>query len=217
MIGMGFAVFIHRADSIYNDRPAEQYQFPRQYLDRAEACIGNWIIYYEPQKVTQTRGYFAIAKVEKIVPDPTASGMYLAIIDPPSYLPFPNPVPFKGPGGYPERELGGRGQWAVRPISNSDFNRIIELGLAESAALLPRIDAGPVADFEEVQTPYQFEQNRDRVNYFSSRIVRDRVFRRVVLRAYGERCAITGLKLINGGGRGGTYSAGRRERPGYCE
>jgi len=31
--------------------------------------------------------------------------------------------------------------------------------------------------------------------------VRDRVFRRLVLRAYDSRCAITGLKLINGGGR----------------
>jgi len=27
------------------------------------------------------------------------------------------------------------------------------------------------------------------------------VFRRVVLRAYDQRCAVTGLKLINGGGR----------------
>lgn len=27
------------------------------------------------------------------------------------------------------------------------------------------------------------------------------MFRRVVLTAYGERCAMTGLKLINGGGR----------------
>ncbi len=32
-------------------------------------------------------------------------------------------------------------------------------------------------------------------------VVRDRVFRRVVLRAYDECCAVTGLKLINGGGR----------------
>jgi putative restriction endonuclease len=31
--------------------------------------------------------------------------------------------------------------------------------------------------------------------------MRDRVFRRIVLRAYNERCAISGLKLINGGGR----------------
>src|SRR6185437_2739831 len=46
-----------------------------------------------------------------------------------------------------------------------------------------------------------FEQERDRVAYLISRIVRDRVFRRVVLRAYGDRCAITGLRLINGAGR----------------
>lgn len=31
--------------------------------------------------------------------------------------------------------------------------------------------------------------------------MRDRVFRRIVLRAYDERCAISGLKLINGGRR----------------
>jgi putative restriction endonuclease len=39
------------------------------------------------------------------------------------------------------------------------------------------------------------------VSTVASRLVRDRVFRRIVLRAYDERCAITGLKLINGGGR----------------
>lgn len=25
-------IFVHRTDSIYDDSPAEQYQFPRQYL-----------------------------------------------------------------------------------------------------------------------------------------------------------------------------------------
>jgi len=48
---MGFGVFIHRLDSIYDDSPAEQYQFPSQYLRRVEACVGDWIIYYEPSKV----------------------------------------------------------------------------------------------------------------------------------------------------------------------
>lgn len=31
--------------------------------------------------------------------------------------------------------------------------------------------------------------------------MRDRVFRKIVLRSYGSRCAITGLKSINGSGR----------------
>jgi putative restriction endonuclease len=96
---MGFGVFIHRADSIYDDSPAERYQFPRQYLGRAEACVGDWIIYYEPRKILATRGYFAIAKVQQIIPDPGKSGMYLALIEPGSYLDFANPVPFNGPDG----------------------------------------------------------------------------------------------------------------------
>lgn len=72
---MGFGVFIHRSDSIYDDSPAERYQFPLPYLGRVEACVGDWIVYYEPRKVAETRGYFAIARVERVVPDPTTPGM----------------------------------------------------------------------------------------------------------------------------------------------
>jgi hypothetical protein len=57
---MGHGVFIHRADSIYDDSPAEKYQFPRQYRGRAEAWVGDWIVYHEPRKVAETRGYLAI-------------------------------------------------------------------------------------------------------------------------------------------------------------
>ena len=95
---MGFSVFIHRTDSIYDDSPADRYQFPRQYLGRVEACVGDWIVYYEPRKVAETRGYFAIAKVERVVPDPTALGMFLALIEPGSYLDFASPVPFSDEG-----------------------------------------------------------------------------------------------------------------------
>ncbi len=31
---MAFDVFIYRPDSIYDDSPAERYQFPRAYLGR---------------------------------------------------------------------------------------------------------------------------------------------------------------------------------------
>jgi len=206
---MGFGVFIHRSDSIYDDSPAERYQFPSQYLQRVQGCVGDWIIYYEPRKVAETRGYFAVAKVQQIIPDPATPGMYLALIEPGSYLDFVNPVPFSGAEGVVERgvlnaqgRISGRAQSAVRPVSPDDFSRIIALGLDDSEPLLPRIDANASpSGFEDEQAPFQFEQRRDRVSYISSRIVRDRVFRQVVLRAYDKRCAITGLKLINGGGR----------------
>ncbi len=210
---MGFGVFIHRTDSIYDDSPAEQYQFPSQYLGRVQACVGGWIIYYEPRKVVATRGYFAVAKVAQVIPDPKASGMYLALIEPGSYLDFVNAVPFSGPGGVIERgvlndagRISGRAQAAVRPISASDFNRILSVGLAEDQPELPRSDIAidairPSGLAESTQTPFIFEQERVRVAQLSSRIVRDRLFRRLILQAYDKRCAITGLKLINGGGR----------------
>ncbi|HEY6631176.1 MAG TPA: HNH endonuclease [Rhizobiaceae bacterium] len=206
---MAFGVFIHRSDSIYDDSPAERYQFPRQYLRRVEACIGDWIVYYEPRKVSATRGYFAVAKIGRVVPDQAAPDMFLALIEPGSYLDFADPVSFNMPDGIVERGLlneqgaiSGRAQSAVRPLSATDFNRIVSLGLGQRELVLPRVDDPVVlTGWQEEQAPFQSEQDRDRVDFLGSRIVRDRVFRQVVLRAYDERCAITGLKLINGGGR----------------
>jgi len=210
---MGFGVFIHRTDSIYDDSPAEQYQFPSQYLGRVQACLGDWIIYYEPRKVAATRGYFAVAKVAQVILDPKAPGMYLALIEPGSYLDFVNAVPFSGPDGVIERgvlndqgRISGRAQAAVRPISAADFDRILSMGLAEDQPELPRsgeaTEASHPAGFSDsARAPSMFEQERVRVAQLSSRIVRDRLFRRLILQAYDKRCAITGLKLINGGGR----------------
>lgn len=205
---MAFGVFIHRSDSVYDDSPAERYQFPSQYLGRVSACINDWILYYEPVKVSGTRGYFAVAKVDQVIPDPQAPGMYLALIEPGSYLEFANPVPFNGPDGLAERgllneegKISGRAQSAARPISSADFNHILDLGLEDRAPLLPRIDDLAAPLLQEERIPLLTEQERPRITKLVSRIERDRVFRRVVLRAYDERCAITGLKLINGGGR----------------
>ncbi|MDK4717764.1 HNH endonuclease [Rhizobium sp. CNPSo 3968] len=210
---MGFGVFIHRSDSIYDDSPAEQYQFPSQYLGRVQGCVGDWIIYYEPRKVAARRGYFAVAKVAHVIPDPKVAGMYLALIEPGSYLDFINPVPFNGPDGIMEHgvlnddgRISGRAQSAVRPISATDFNRILTTGLNEAEPELPRLDGVETADLtngfaDTAQAPFIFEQERDRVMQLTSRAIRNRLFRRLVLQAYDKRCAITGLKLINGGGR----------------
>jgi putative restriction endonuclease len=167
---MGFGVFIHRSDSIYEDSPAERYQFPRQYLSRVEACVGDWVVYYEPRKVADTRGYFAVAKIQRIIPDPAATGMYVALIEPGSYLDFPNLVPFNDATGPIERgvlneggRISGRAQSAVRPLSPDDFKRIVELGLQENAPLLPRLAEPPSASgFEEEQAPFRFDEQRER-------------------------------------------------------
>jgi putative restriction endonuclease len=100
-------------------------------------------------------------------------------------------------------KISGRAQAAVRGLSPADFGRIIGRGLDDIDWLLPRdqTDDLPRNQLDDVQAPFIGEQERERVTALTSRVVRDRVFRKVILRAYDERCAITGTKLINGGGR----------------
>jgi putative restriction endonuclease len=198
-------VFLYREDSRYEDRPWAVYQFPEVYLSRASQMVSDWVIYMEPVKAGR-KGYHAVAKVDRITPDPSTPGMHLAIIDPNSYLDFDHNVPFQSAGDYPERsvlnEVGnvsGRAQAAVRPIPTEDFNRIVGLGLNTHDELLPRSVAQVASSVAEEQAPYEFEQ--DRVQMLSKRTVRDRIFRTRVLTAYDRRCAFTGFQFINGGGR----------------
>lgn len=203
---MAKGVFLYREDSRYEDRPWAVYQFPEQYLTRASQMVGDWVIYMEPVKAGR-KGYHAVAKVERITPDPSHPGMHLAIIDPTSYLDFDHNVPFQVGGDYPERSVlndagnvSGRAQAAVRPIPPEDFNRIVGLGLDAHDELLPRSDAGTApSSVAEEQAPYEFEQ--DRVQMLTRRTIRDRIFRTRVLKAYDRRCAFTGFQFINGGGR----------------
>lgn len=206
---MAFGIFIHRSDSIYDDIPSERYQFPKQYLSRAQQCEGDWIVYLEPSKVKETKGYFAVAKVQEIIPDPRKPEMFLAVIEPGTYLDFGDPVSFRDENSVIESgllndqgKISGRAQAAVRTLSAEDFARIIERGLGRDEDILPRVgDTMQLPGFQDAQAPFQHMPARERVNQLTNRAVRDRNFRKNVLRAYGERCAITGLRLINGGGR----------------
>ena len=197
---MAKGVFLIRTDSIYDDRPEESYQFPSQYLSRAAQVVDDWIVYFEPVKAGR-RGYHAVAKVSQIVPDPSTNDMYLALIEPGSYLPLEREVPFRIDGEVVERgvlneasRISGRAQSAVRPLSDADFNRIVGLGVPDELEQSALASAGVA----EEQIP--FDAPRDRELMLTSRIVRDRVFRSKILEAYDCRCALTGLKFINGGG-----------------
>ena len=212
---MAHGIFIHRADSIYDDVPSERYQFPRQYLKRAQACVGDWIVYYEPRKVARTRGYFAVARVQEVLPDPRVSGMFLAVIEAGSYLDFGTHVAFRDHDGLVERGLtndagnvSARAQWSVRPLSREDFRRIVGLGLWGDDDKYPLAEDGlPTPGFEDPLASFFFDDERERVETLGSRVVRDRNFRKIVLTAYGKRCAVTGLRLINGGGRAEVQAA----------
>lgn len=206
---MAFGIFMHRPDSNYDDVPAQRYQFPKNYLKAARQIEGDWVLYLEPRKLPGSRGYFALARVEQIIPDPVQPDMYVALIAPGSYQVFGNPVDAYADGQLMERgllnaagKLSGRAQSAIRTVSEDDFFRILEWGMDVADAALDRLpDRAATPGFAEAQTPFAPPAPQDRLRQLSSRAMRNRNFRKAVLRAYGKRCAVTGWRLLNGGGR----------------
>lgn len=199
-------VLPHKAGSIYEDEPDVVYDFPRQYLKAVEEAVGDWIVYYEPVKAGP-RGYFAVAKIQRVIEKPGVDGRFLALIEPGTYLPFDAEVPRLVDGRPMERALseddgtpkkGGAVQLAVRRLPEPDFARIVNLGLPQDLERIEdtRYDPQPDALAEGAQL-----FDRPVLERLTRRPYRDVAFRRKVREAYGYRCAMSGLMLRNGGGR----------------
>lgn len=204
------AVFIASSHSAYDDRPGEVYHFPnRNYLSVVAKTVGDWVILYQGRR-GGVSGYYAVQRVERIVPDPTDPSHSYAILDRASLLSFERPVARFRANDTPYETglpiMGGKNTSSVREISDLDFAAIIDEGLREDITpdTLPR--EGPLPQpfqpgFAEALTGFVPLGNTDRAQILASRAFRDRAFARQVKAAYGARCAMSGLELRNGGGR----------------
>jgi putative restriction endonuclease len=219
---MAKAVFTTKIEPAYDDLPEERYHFPRAYLRQVESAVGDWIVYYEPRRANvapSSRGgrqaYFATARVTSIADDPKARDHYYASIA--DYLEFDRAVPFREGEYYYESQLrradgatskGAFGR-AVRPIPDAEFELILRTGFA--AVLAPEAVAAvstvgrraPPELSEDPAAPIE----RPIVERVVARPFRDAAFSAAVKSAYGETCAFTGLRLINGGGRAEVQAA----------
>lgn len=205
---MAKGVFTHKPLSDYDDVPWERYHFPRTYLRAVEQIVGDLVVYYEPGRIGtgETRGgreaYVATARVTGIADDPVRPGHYYARIE--DFVDFASPVPFRMGNRYLERILqrpdGGtnRGAFgrAVRLLSEDEYQLICRLGFSDPLPATARSEHELYAVAED---PVPFE--RPVVETLISRPLRDAAFQKRVLRAYGERCAVTGLLIRNGRNR----------------
>jgi putative restriction endonuclease len=214
------AVFDTKPDSAYDDDVASRYHFPRRYLDVASKSVGDWVVFRRPRAGGGTKAYFAVGRVARIEPDPTSEGYYYATIV--KFLPFDLPVPWLLDGRYSEAALRNlqkvsqiglflRGR-SIRPLEEADFVDIVSQGLSET--LDPRnavklgLDANSIDSSTAalLDTP-PMERERRIVEMLINRKIRDASFRRNVCEAYGDRCTVTGLRIVNGGGRAEVQAA----------
>jgi putative restriction endonuclease len=208
---MAKAVFTTKVTPSYEDLPEERYHFPRTYLNYVRRTVGDYIVYYEPRRSSaelSSRGgsqsYFAVARVESVTEDTNRSDHYFANIDRATYLDFDTAVPFYEGDQYYESALkkdddstnkGAFGR-AVRLVPDDEFDRILKAGFAPILGEKPAIEA-PSLEISEPTVPFE----RPIVEMMVSRPFRERSFMHNVRAAYSNRCAMTGLRLINGGGR----------------
>jgi putative restriction endonuclease len=148
-----------------------------------------------------------VAKIDRVIPKPGLDGRFLALIEPGSYLPFDREVPRLLAGRPREAALrgadggvkaGGAQQLAVRRLPEAEFAAIVREGLPEDLIEIEasRYDAAR-SEVDESAAPFE----RPVIERLVSRPFRDVAFRRKVRAAYDCRCAMSGLRLRNGGGR----------------
>lgn len=137
-----------------------------------------------------------------IQPDPAVSDHFYAFVS--DFLEFDRPVPFRYGDHYYEAGLrradGGtsRGAFgrAVRLIADAEFDLILKTGFETLLAPAPGADL-ELAGFAD--EPAIFD--RPVVERVISRPFRDAAFSGAVKSAYQNTCAVTGLRILNGGGR----------------
>jgi putative restriction endonuclease len=212
-------VFEISGASRYDDLIAERYHFPRVYLRLAEACIGDWIVYRETGSAGGRMAYVATAMVREIDTDPSDKGLFYARIN--DFVEFDRPVPYRDLGGrFLERMLrelespSGAGRAlrgsSVRALDDADFAVIVNRGLVDtlSPEAAVRLELDPQNLDESTAALLAAPPKERRVaQILLNRKVRAAAFRGHVLDAYDCRCAVTGLRMVNGGGKAEAQAA----------
>ena len=211
------AVLTTKVDPSYDDLPEERYHFPCTYLNAARAAVGDWIVYYEPRRSSSRlsssggrQSYFATARIVRVDGDPLRSDHYYAYVA--DYLEFDRPVPFREDGFFYESRLQkadgsvNKGLFgrSVRLLQDAEYSMILAAGFEIAAAQRERfgVREGVHPDPGGLELT-----DRPIVERLSRRPFRDRVFSTGIKRAYDNTCAISGLRIINGGGRAEAQAA----------
>ncbi len=218
---MAKVVLTSKVDPTYDDLPEERYHFPQTYLRQIEQAVGDWIVYYEPRRSTGElsssggrQSYFATAKLLRIEQDQIRKNHYYAFVN--NYLEFDHPVPFKKDGQHYfesalQREDGGTNKGAfgrsVRVIPENEYALILQSGFTKTLAFTKSLydEVKPDLPYVETEDIRPFE--RPIVESVVARPFRDAAFAVAIKDAYHNTCAMSGIRIISGGGRAEVQAA----------
>lgn len=185
----------------YTEEPGKTYYVPQRWAKAASEALGDLCLFYEPRAGGGRLSYCAVAQIQALRPVPEAPGDYIAELA--NYIDFNAPVPVKRPDGeYWEKKLtkpdGSSNQGAfgvsIRRIPDDEFDLICAAGFSEDLFADVRNDPPGLSE-----PPAVFR--RPIVEQLISRKFRDAAFSKTIRDAYDRKCAVTGLQIVNGGGR----------------
>lgn len=213
-------IFDTKPRSGYDDELPFRYHFPKQYRHIAEAMVGDRVVFREPQRNQGRRAYIGTAKVVRVFDDETRPGHAYAAVS--EYREFDEPVAFSGGGRYWEAPLRSiadaskvgayiQGK-SIRPLADDDFAEIVCAGLSQTLApenaIRLELDVNHADDETRALLEMSAEDQERRIEQILvNRKIRLASFRRKVCDAYDNRCAITGLRIVNGGGKSEAQAA----------
>lgn len=212
-------VFDISGQSKYDDAITERYHFPNKYLAVAQRLIGTWVVFRETRAAQGSMSYIATAFIERIDIDPGDPTHSYARLS--NFLEFDRPVPYVSAEGrfmeaflreMEDRSAAGRmlrGR-SIRELHGDDFCEIASAGLTDT--LNPDLGirlglAGPGLDDATRHILENPISERRIEQILLNRKVRDANFRNHVLSAYDDTCAVTGLRIVNGGGKAEAQAA----------
>lgn len=212
-------VFEISGNSRYDDFISERYHFPGDYRTIANQLVGDWIVYRETRAAGGRMAYIAVAFVDRIELDPRNPSHSYARVS--HFLEFDRPVPYRDPSGrFAERFLremarpGDAGRTlrgaSVRMLDQNDFAAITDLGLQDTLSPHNRIRLELDPRHLDLETSVLLTDSipeRRIEQVLLNRTIRAANFRNHVLAAYDNTCAVTGLRIVNGGDKAEAQAA----------
>lgn len=202
---MLYAVIAEMDKSKWNDKPGEEYHFPKRY---AKMLIpGTRVVYYKgqikdrsyrPLRLSDKPHYFAIATISSVYPDPNAKrgDLYAVVTD---FQPFTEAVLAKNGENYFESIPSNResNYWydGVRPITEEIFEAIVEHAKLGAVVVPEEKAVEEEGDYNDSFESEATHLEGAKISYFTTKYERKPLLKNQAVKLHGTTCCVCGFNF----------------------